>query len=126
MNSSNTYHRYVTQVEGDYFGRSVSLNTDGTSLAIGASGEDSLSTGVGSTSDSNGSGAGAAYVFNFDGSAWEEEAYIKASNAGAGDSFGTTVALSNDGEVLAVGALYEDGIDSEEVSPSDTGAVYLY
>jgi hypothetical protein len=124
--TEEAYIKASAPVAGDYFGRSVSLNTDGTSLAIGASGEDSLSTGVGSTSDSNGSGAGAAYVFNFDGSAWEEEAYIKASNAGAGDSFGTTVALSNDGEVLAVGAYEEDGIDSEEVSASNTGAVYLY
>ena len=70
------------------------------------------------------------YVFVRDGESWTQQAYIKASNAGAGDRFGWSVALS--GDTLAVGAYREDsaasGIDGDEadnLSPN-SGAVYVY
>ncbi|MFA0603666.1 FG-GAP repeat protein, partial [Vibrio amylolyticus] len=46
--------------------------------------------------------------------------YIKASNAGEGDSFGAELALSGDGRVLAVGAPHQDD------TRTDSGAVYIY
>jgi len=57
--------------------------------------------------------------------------YVKASNTGAGDTFGFSVALSGDGNALAVGAPLEDrggtGIDSTSVElADDAGAVYFY
>ena len=57
--------------------------------------------------------------------------YLKASNTGLGDQFGGSVALSGDGNTLAVGAQFEDGGTTGIGSvPTDTaadaGAVYLY
>jgi hypothetical protein len=59
--------------------------------------------------------------------------YQKASNTGAGDSFGRALSLSSDGHTLAVGAPNEDsngvgvspGTQSDN-SASDSGAVYLF
>jgi hypothetical protein len=57
---------------------------------------------------------------------------IKAPNPAAGDYFGTSVALSGNARILAIGAVGEDsaatGIDGNQLSNSstDSGAVYLY
>ena len=58
--------------------------------------------------------------------------YIKASNTGRGDEFGTSVSISGDGNTLAVGARNEDsnstGVDGVENNnnTTDTGAVYVF
>ena len=58
------------------------------------------------------------------------EAYVKASNTGSGDFFGSSVALS--GDTLVVGAPGESsnatGINGNQSnnSVSDSGAVYVY
>jgi len=58
--------------------------------------------------------------------------YVKASNTEANDNFGYSVALSSDGNTLAVGAQQEDssatGINGNETdnSAASSGAVYLY
>jgi hypothetical protein len=48
---------------GDFFGFAVALSGDGNTLAVGAPGEDSSTTGIGSTPDELASGAGAVYVY---------------------------------------------------------------
>ena len=98
--------------------------------------ERSAATGInGDASDNNANGAGAVYLFNRTGSSWSQQAYIKASNTDAGDFFGTSVALSADGNSLAVGAFGEgsaatgvngDASDNSDNSVTDAGAVYLY
>ncbi|RMG99442.1 MAG: hypothetical protein D6705_03280 [Deltaproteobacteria bacterium] len=73
--------------------------------------------------------AGAVYVFTRAGATWTEQAYVKASNTDAGDEFGTAVALSGDGETLAVGAVFEDSStidDPADGSAVNSGVVYLY
>ena len=52
------------------------------------------------------------YVFTR-GSTWQQQAYVKASNAVGGAQFGLAVSLSNDGNVLAVGAGHEAARASE-------------
>ena len=58
--------------------------------------------------------------------------YFKASNAGPGDRFGHTVAVSDDGRTLAVSAPQEDsnatGINGNQAdnSASNSGAVYVF
>ena len=118
---------------GDQFGVSVALSDDGSTLAVGAFGEDSDATGVnGDQTSNNAAEAGAVYVFRRDGSDdWAQEAYVKASNTGAGDLFGTYVALNNDGNTLAVGAYEEDsdttGIDgTPNEGATNAGAVYVF
>ncbi len=115
----------------DFFGMSISLSADGNTLAVGAVGEDGSTSGINSASDEAASGAGAAYLFSRSGSTWTEQAYIKASNTQAFDSFGQAVSLSADGNTLAVGAYAEDSATSgvnpipDENAPG-SGAVFLY
>ncbi len=115
----------------------IALSAQGDILAVGAIAEDGRGTGFeGDPSDDSAADAGAVYLFMRDeGGNWLEQAYLKATNTGAGDAFGASVALSADGTTLAVGAPGEDGaasgIDDPEADPSsddaeDAGAVYLY
>ncbi|PRQ03999.1 hypothetical protein ENSA5_11820 [Enhygromyxa salina] len=70
---------------------------------------DSSATGIGGSQASNAaSAAGAVYVFARNGGVWTQQAYVKASNTGASDQFGLSVALSGTGDTLAVGAHLED------------------
>ncbi|MDC0672206.1 hypothetical protein [Nannocystis radixulma] len=117
----------------DYFGAAVALSADGRTLAVGARNEDSGAAGInGNEADNATKQAGAAYVFLRTGETWSQQAYVKASNAGEGDVFGTAVALSGDGDVLAVGAPNEssgatgiDGIQLDETAVG-AGAVYTF
>ena len=115
----------------DRFGFSVSLNDDGNILAVGANLEDGPATGVNGTQIDGTFESGAVYVFRFSSSTWSQQAYIKASNTGSGDRFGYAVALSGNGNTLAVGARLEDsssrGVNSNQNNNSgDSGATYLF
>jgi hypothetical protein len=118
---------------GDYFGASVALSEN--TLAVGAEGEASAANGVNPPSgqaNNTASGAGAVYVFVRSATTWTQQAYLKASNAGAGDIFGYSVALS--GDTLAVGA-YDEASAATGVNPATgqadntayaAGAVYVF
>lgn len=94
--------------DSDNFGSAVAI--DGNTIAIGAKFE----AGAGNTLTDS----GAAYVFSRSGTTWAQDAYLKASNAGALDEFGSSVAVS--GDTIAVGAPFEDDNGQE------AGAVYLF
>ena len=107
----------------DRFGHSVALSPDGGTLVVGAIDEDSAATGVGGDEASDAApNSGAVYVFTRTGDVWTQQAYLKASNTSSADVFGWAVALSSDGNTLAVGARAEDGIDD---GVSRSGAVYM-
>ena len=117
----------------DQFGDALALSSDGATLVVGALGEDSSATGLGGDEASNAaSEAGAAYVFRRAGAAWVQAHYVKASNAGASDYYGASVALSGDGATLLVGAQQESssatGIDGDQTNDATpgAGAAYLY
>lgn len=120
--------------DGDRFDDAVALSDDGTTLAVGARDEDS--SGIGVTDplgrDELATDSGAAFVYARDGAGWSLQAFVKAPNADAGDAFGASVAISSDGNVLAIGAPHEDGGargvggPSEDDSTFDSGAAYLY
>lgn len=101
----------------DLFGSSVSLSQDGSTLAVGARYEDSVGTGIDSNqNDNSNSNSGAAYVFTRSGNNWAQQVYIKASNAGFADEFGSTVSLSQDGNTLAVSSVWN----------GNSGTVYIF
>jgi hypothetical protein len=115
------------------FGHSVAIAGDGNTLAVGAVGDDSNATGVnGDENNDLARDSGAVYVFIRDNGVWNQQAYIKASNTGEDDRFGSSVALAVDGNTLAVGATEEDsnaiGVDGDQNNDlaSDTGAVYVF
>jgi hypothetical protein len=117
----------------DKFGFAIALSGDGNTLAVGATLEDSGARGInGNQADNSAESSGAAYVFARTGATWVQQAYVKASNADAGDQFGWSVAVSHDGNTLAVGAQTEaggaTGINGNEAdnSAGDAGAVYVF
>lgn len=145
----------------DWFGWSIALSRDGLTMAVGAPTEDSRATGVnGDQTNNESTNSGAVYVFVKEDGLWVQQAYLKASNTEQpnlnsgrylpNDRFGYRVALSDDGNTLAVSALLEDspsyGINCnqdnyEQVTPAteesgtsdlrtavtlNVGAVYLF
>jgi hypothetical protein len=129
--SQQAYVKASNTGAGDVFGTSVALAGD--TLAIGAPGEASAATGVnGNQADNSalGFGSGAVYVFMGTGGIWSQQAYLKASNTGAFDNFGGSLALS--GDILAVGAIGEastaTGIGGNQADNSafNRGAVYVF
>ena len=114
---------------GDKFG--CSLGVSGDTIIVGATGEDSNAIGVnGDESDNSNSLAGAAYVFVRTVTGWGQEAYLKASNSGTFDKFGTSASIS--GDTLVVGALNEksnaSGVNGNESDDSANlaGAAYVF
>jgi len=110
-------------------GSAVALS--GSTLVVGVPGECGGGTGINSDWVSKSAcSSGAAYVFGFVGGSWVQQAYLKASNAEAGDQFGAAVALS--GDTLVVGAPREDskagGVGGNQANNTgtDSGAVYVF
>jgi hypothetical protein len=93
---------------GDQFGYSLSLSANGNMLAVGVYDESGSGRVVNAPIDRGRNGSGAVYIFTRTGSTWTRDAYLKTWNAEGGDSWGTAVSLSADGNTLAVGALDED------------------
>jgi hypothetical protein len=122
--TENAYLKADNAAQNDVFGWGVSLNSDGTVLAVGAPGEDSVSTEMNNAgTDTVDFNSGAVYVFTGSGATWAQQAYLKASNPGSNDNVGVHLSLSGDGTVLAVGVPDEDGAEN---GTTDSGAVYLY
>lgn len=113
----------------DQFGCSVGISGD--TIVVGALREDSAATGTnGDGSDNSATDSGAAYVFVRMGTTWVPQAYLKASNTGAGDYFGGSVAIS--GDTIAVGAESEDSSstgpnsNAGDNSAASAGAAYVF
>ncbi|RYY74728.1 MAG: hypothetical protein EOO52_10345 [Gammaproteobacteria bacterium] len=80
--------------------------------------------------------SGAVYVYRLVEGTWVEEAYVKPSDSNNSDFFGTSITLSQDGNLMAVGAPEEDSKDSGSTNATitlegiteylDTGAVYIF
>ena len=99
-----TEHTKITSSDGeadDWFGYSVSISGDYT--VIGAYGD-----------DDNGSRSGSAYVFHKNGTNWEEQAKLLASDGEQFDNFGYTTSIS--GNYTAIGAGFN----------GDNGAAYIF
>ena len=96
------------ETAGDFSGYSISLSSDGSFIAIGASGN----TG-------NGTDAGHVRIYQNTAGTWTQ---IGADIDGeaAGDLSGYSVSLNSDGSVVAIGAIYNDG------NGSDAGHVKVY
>ena len=120
-------------VQQGHTGRGVALSGDGTTMAVGAPHEASGAKGVnGNQRDNSVFEAGAVYVYTRAGSGWAQQAYLKASNPQMSAGFGHFVALSDDGNTLAVSAYWESssakGIDGNQQDESipQAGAVYVF
>lgn len=134
MRSGNTwaqqaYLKASNTDSHDEFGFSVAVSGD--TVVVGALWEDSNATGVdGDGSDNSATSSGAAYVFVHSDNTWSQQAYLKAHNAGSGDVFGISVAIS--GDTVVAGAAYEassaTGVDGDgsDNSANFAGAAYVF
>lgn len=133
-------------------GWNMAMSANGNRLAVSAHLENSAATGVDGNQQNDcaeipanqlncASGSGAVYLFSRDSGNWIQDTYLKASNTMQGDEFGYGLALSADGNTLAVGARLENsaakGInqpnelnDCGATTPTncsqDSGAVYVF
>ena len=115
----------------DWFGYCVAISGD--TIMAGALQEDSSATGVNGPNNNSAPDSGAAYVFTRSGTTWTQQAYLKASNTGAGDNFGYAVSVAGDTGV--VGARFESssftGVNPGPTAEADNssplaGAAYLF
>ena len=105
------------------FGKSISLSSNGQVMAVGTI-----------------SGMGRVDVYiKDDAGYWVEMQTLEASNADLGDEFGSAIAISNDGNTIAISAPTEDSTmtgtiigtvipdaDPPELSDNNAGAVYIF
>ncbi|MCG9789841.1 FG-GAP repeat protein [Vibrio mediterranei] len=117
----------------DAFGQSIAISENGLTLAVGALNESSSGTGLtADPKDNSAKSSGAVYIFQYLNGNWAQNTFLKASNTGAGDQFGHSVAISGNGQILAVGALQESsntrGINGNEADNSNplSGVVYVF
>ena len=116
-----------------HIGNALAISGDGNTMAVGAPHESSAARGInGRQGDNSLYNSGAVYIYVRHGDDWTQQAYIKASNAGQSDMFGLSLALSGDGNTLAVAAPWEasaaTGVngDQDDNSLPQAGAVYVF
>src|SRR6266581_2933297 len=101
--TQQAYVKASTPQTGSEFGHVVSLSTDGNTMAVSAYFEASASRGInGKEADESIPQAGAVYVFSRRGTAWTQQAYIKASNTGEAGTDGN----QDDNSMQSAGAAY--------------------
>jgi uncharacterized repeat protein (TIGR01451 family) len=127
--SQQAYLKSSNSEQFDEFGGSVALSGD--TVVVGAMKEGSTATGVnGDQTNNSARWSGAAYVFKRDVGTWNQQAYLKASNTNADDSFGGSVAVY--GDTVVVGARLESsnalGINGDQANNAAAwaGAAYLF
>jgi len=96
------------EATGDLFGRSVSLDSDGDRVAIGAI-----------LNDGNGTEAGHVRIYSWNGSNWSQLG-ADIDGESAGDRSGWSISLDSDGDRVAIGAVWNDG------TASNAGHVRIY
>ncbi len=95
---------------GDTFGMSVAI--DGSVAVVGAPLDDDKCP---TDPDCD---SGSAYVYRYNGTNWDDQKKLRASDHAAGDEFGTSVAI--DGDVILVGSRFDDD------GQNNAGSVYVY
>ena len=89
----------------DFFGFSVAISGD--SVIVGAYGD-----------DDKGSDSGSVYIFQQNAGVWGEAQKLSASDGGAYDDFGSSVAISGDSAIV--------GAKRDDDKGSDSGSVYIF
>ena len=110
--ASGSWSQLGSDIDGeaasDYSGISVSMNSSGDRVAIGAN-----------TNDGAGSNAGHVRIYEYSSGSWSQLGSDIDGEA-AGDVFGTSVSISSAGNRVAIGGYLNDG------TGSDAGHVRIY
>jgi hypothetical protein len=124
--SQQAYLKAANAQAGDQLGHAVAMGNPFT-VVVGAPLEDSAGF---NPSDNSAADAGAAYVFQGSGANWNQQTYLKATNAQAGDQLG--FALAADAQAIVAGAPFEDsaavGVNGNQFNDfaPDSGAAYIF
>jgi len=95
---------------GDGFGTGAAISADGNVISVGAFNWEGPNTDQGSV-----------YIYDRSGSTWVQRgSVLTAADAAAGDGFGVSTALADNGIILAVGAFAWEGASVNQ------GGVYIY
>jgi hypothetical protein len=99
--STSSWDQIGNDIDGeapnDQSGSSVSISSDGSIVAIGA------------FVNNNGRGHVRIYQYNTSTSSWDQKG-IDIDGEAAGDQSGSSVSISSDGSIVAIGARFNDGI----------------
>jgi hypothetical protein len=98
-----TVHDTAASTNGDHFGNAVAI--DGNTIVVGAPNH-------GET------GHGAVFVYQFNGSSWQQQDSLTAGDGEEGDGFGTAVAI--DGSTIVIGAHGDDDLGDR------SGSAYIF
>jgi len=99
--------------QSDYFGSGVDVSGDGSTIVVGAPGDNGAT-----------SGQGAAYIFQKVGGTWTQVQKLVQSDTLGSGFFGSRVRLSDDGTTLVVGAYRHD--EPYSGAADNTGAAYIF
>jgi FG-GAP repeat protein len=130
------------------FGVKLALSGDDSTLAVSAYLEDSAGQGIKAAETqpfltvdhmdpwrdrhNQAEESGAVYLYTRTGTTWTPRVYVKGSNTRAGHEFGSAIAVSGDGRLMAVGAHNESsgarGINGNQLdtAAAGAGAVYVF
>jgi hypothetical protein len=111
----------VGDAKNQFFGLRLALSRDGRTLAVA----DPWYAG---TTEWPNTASGAVYIYRKAGNAWALQVKLEPPDARAYDAFGSDVALSANGDTLAVGAEYEgrDVPYDPRVNNTGPGSVFVY
>lgn len=130
---ASVYIKASNTDSNDQFGYEIALSFDGLTMAVAARNESSGSNGIdGDQADNLAANSGAVYIFTKSDDSWAQQAYLKPSNTSSEDVFGTSLAISGDGNLLVVASQKEDSASAgiNGVQDDDTldnaGAVYVF
>jgi hypothetical protein len=120
--ATGVYVKASNPAMGALFGRVLALSADGSTMAVGAPGENGA----------NVSNSGAVYVYVRRSGVWSQQAHLQAADPGINDAFGSAVALSADGRTLVASASHkhgpatQTGSDPSQLPERSRGAVYVF
>ena len=96
----------IDGVSNQHLGSDVSISENGNTIAIGARG-------------TYGNNNGLAKIYDWNGTSWDQRG-LNIPGESISDYFGNSVSLSSDGNIVAIGAPYEDS------NGADSGLVRIY
>lgn len=94
---------------GDRFGSSVDISGDGNTAVISSMFDDDM-----------GSNSGVVFIFSRTNTTWTQETKILSNDIASNDTFGSSVAISNDGNTIIVGA------NNDDDKGSNSGTAFIY
>jgi len=95
------------------FGSAISISGDGSTIAVGVPGDDQAGAALAAAN------SGMVYIYTKNVSTWTLESSFVGSNVTRSANFGSSIALSYDGNALVAGAPYHN-------QTSGMGAAYVY